>query len=79
MANKHEVLELASKGFGPNEIAAKLNCHPAYVRATFQRAGLSNTWREHRALKIEVMIKMCERKIKTFKKELERIKSGAVQ
>lgn len=42
MANKHEVLALYRKHrkWSPTDIAAELECHPAYVRATIARAGL---------------------------------------
>ena len=38
MANKHQVLELLAEGLTPKEIANRLGCNPAYVRATRRRA-----------------------------------------
>lgn len=38
MANKHQVLKLLEKGETPSQIAKKLGCDSAYVRATRQRA-----------------------------------------
>lgn len=37
MANKHQVLELLAKGLNPQQIAKKLKCSDAYVRATRRR------------------------------------------
>lgn len=38
MATKHQVLELLAKGLTPQQIAKKLGCSDAYVRATRQRS-----------------------------------------
>lgn len=42
MANKHQVIALhaAEPGLTPPQIADRLDCDPAYVRATAQREGL---------------------------------------
>jgi len=37
LANKHQVLELLAKGLNPQQIAKKLKCSDAYVRATRRR------------------------------------------
>ena len=52
MANKHQVLELLAKGLTPQEVAKKLNCSDAYVRATRRRASpdgaeLMRTWKRN--------------------------------
>ncbi len=38
MANKQQVLALLEKGLNPQQIARKLKCSAAYVRATRRRA-----------------------------------------
>lgn len=38
MANKQQVLALLEKGLNPQQIAMKLKCSSAYVRATRRRA-----------------------------------------
>lgn len=38
MANKHDVLRLLEQGLSPQQVAERLGCSDAYVRATRQRA-----------------------------------------
>lgn len=48
MAYKEDVLVRLEKGLTPNQIAAELGCHPAYVRATRARAFGNGAEVEHR-------------------------------
>lgn len=50
MANKSDVLWLASKGVHPSDIAAFLDCDTSYVRKTFYRNGLKFERRVRRQL-----------------------------
>jgi len=58
MATKTEVLKLLDKGLTPSEVAERLNCTSAYVRATRQRAtpegharanGWARNWQRRKA------------------------------
>ncbi len=48
MANKHDVLDLYSRGVSTKEISMRLGCLPEYVRATLRRNGLARTCKEYR-------------------------------
>ena len=64
MANTQQVLALLEKGLNPQQIAKKLKCSDAYVRATRQRATpdgreKSNAWKRDHYKRIRSSAKGC--------------------
>lgn len=82
MATKHQVLALyrQNPNWSSSDIAAKLDCHPAYVRATITRNGLpprhvdlSNRTLEAQRRFLESRERSLIKSLKNVREELQRI------